>query len=194
MSQHTTTTSGAAIQRYKIDYREDEWGRRTSTPSGIPDAAGSWVRYADHVAALAAGQATAAQQGAVYAELPAPTASIGTDDAWHEAAMRAFADATHTLRASHGQAPARDLAAVIKGAADKMDAAVRCHPDAVDTLIHEALEILDGDREPDATPASHGQAPAYEAGWKDGYKQGAWSATAPTAKAAGAGIDLEKTS
>ena len=59
-------------------------------------------------AELAAGQATAAQQGAVYAELPAPTASIGTDDAWHEAAMHAFADATHTLRASHGQAPAGD--------------------------------------------------------------------------------------
>lgn len=57
-------------------------------------------------------------------------------------------------------APARDLAAVIKGAADKLDAAVRCHPNAVDTLIHEALEILDGDREPDATRASHGQAPA----------------------------------
>ena len=49
-------------------------------------------------AALAAGQATAAQQGAVYAELPAPTASIGTDDAWHEAAMRDFADRTHAAR------------------------------------------------------------------------------------------------
>ena len=47
-----------------------------------------------------------AEPGAVYAELPAPTASIGTDDAWHEAAMRDFADRTHTLRASHGQAPA----------------------------------------------------------------------------------------
>ena len=59
-------------------------------------------------------------------------------------------------------APARDLAAVIKGAADKLDAAVCCHPNAVDTLIHEALEILDGDREPDATPASRGQAPATQ--------------------------------
>ena len=39
-----------------------------------------------------------AQPGAVYAELPAPTASIGTDDAWHEAAMRDFADRTHALR------------------------------------------------------------------------------------------------
>jgi hypothetical protein len=59
-----TTTSGAAIQRYKIGYRADEWGQRSSTPSGILDASGSWVRYADHIAALAAGQATAAQQEA----------------------------------------------------------------------------------------------------------------------------------
>ena len=50
-----------AIQRYKIGYRSDEWGVRSSTPSGIPDASGSGVRYADHVTALAAGQATAAQ-------------------------------------------------------------------------------------------------------------------------------------
>ena len=57
----TTPTSGAAIQRYKIGYHSDEWGQRSSTPSGIPDASGSWVRYADHVNALAAGQATAAQ-------------------------------------------------------------------------------------------------------------------------------------
>lgn len=57
----TTPTSGAAIQRYKIGYHSDEWGQRSSTPSGIPDASGSWVRYADHVTALAAGQATAAQ-------------------------------------------------------------------------------------------------------------------------------------
>ena len=56
-----TPTSGAAIQRYKIGYHSDEWGQRSSTPSGIPDASGSWVRYADHVTALAAGQATAAQ-------------------------------------------------------------------------------------------------------------------------------------
>ena len=59
MNQDTTPTSGAAIQRYKIGYHADEWGQRSSTPSGIPDASGSWVRYADHVNALAAGQATA---------------------------------------------------------------------------------------------------------------------------------------
>ena len=57
---NTSTASGAAIQRYKIGYHADEWGQRSSTPSGIPDASGSWVRYADHVTALAAGQATAA--------------------------------------------------------------------------------------------------------------------------------------
>lgn len=66
----TTPTSGAAIQRYKIGYHADDWGQRSSTPSGIPDASGSWVRYADHVTALAAGQATAAQQEAAYAALP----------------------------------------------------------------------------------------------------------------------------
>jgi hypothetical protein len=44
------------------------------------------------------GAALGVEPGAVYAELPAPTASIGTDDAWHEAAMRDFADRTHALR------------------------------------------------------------------------------------------------
>lgn len=58
----TTHASGAAIQRYKICYHSYEWGPRSiTTTSGIPDASGSWVCYADHIAALAAGQATAAQ-------------------------------------------------------------------------------------------------------------------------------------
>ena len=59
-------------------------------------------------AALAAGQATAAQPGVVYAELPAPNypKSGGFPGTFAEAQMRAFADATHALRASHGQAPA----------------------------------------------------------------------------------------
>lgn len=61
MTTPRTPTSSAAIQRYKIGYHADEWGQRSSTPSGIPDASGSWVRYADHVTALAAGQAAAAQ-------------------------------------------------------------------------------------------------------------------------------------
>ena len=102
----TNTTSGAAIQRYKIGYHEDEWGQRSSTPSGIPDASGSWVRYADHVTALAAGQATAAQQGVAYAVLPEKYYLAGGEvPTWDAKQMYAFADATHTLRASHGQAP-----------------------------------------------------------------------------------------
>ena len=58
--------------------------------------------------ALAAGRATAAQPGVVYAELPAPNypKSGGFPGTFAEAQMRAFADATHALRASHGQAPA----------------------------------------------------------------------------------------
>ena len=60
-------------------------------------------------AALAAGQATAAQPGVVYAELPVPNypKSGGFPGTFAEAQMHAFADATHTLRAPHGQAPAK---------------------------------------------------------------------------------------
>lgn len=51
--QPDTTPIGAPAPRYKIGYRTDEWGERSSTPGGIPDPAGAWVRYDDHVAALA---------------------------------------------------------------------------------------------------------------------------------------------
>ena len=98
----TTPTSGAAIQRYKIGYHADEWGQRSSTPSGIPDTSGSWVRYADHVAALAAGHATAApthEQIAAYLE---STGAYVTNDATREAAI---AEAIDTDRAKRGQAP-----------------------------------------------------------------------------------------
>jgi hypothetical protein len=58
-------------------------------------------------AALAAGQATAAQQGAAYAALPEKYYLAGGEvPTWDAKQMRAFADAVHTLRASHGQAPA----------------------------------------------------------------------------------------
>ena len=56
------------IQRYKIGYHTDEWGMRSSTPSGIPDRAGAWVRYEDHVAAL------------VDAQQPAPSAAVALSD------------------------------------------------------------------------------------------------------------------
>ena len=131
----------------------------TNTPGLCLDS-GEFIPASELAAGspLAAGQATAAQ-----AVVPpnAITASIMRDDGGEApafclmAAYRSEKDAMDAF-ALIAAAPARDLAAVIKGAADKLDAAVRCHPNAVDTLIHEALEILDGDREPDA--ASHGQA------------------------------------
>ena len=58
-------------------------------------------------AALAAGQATA-PQGVAYAALPEPYCNAHDDadacypDMFSEQQMRAFADVTHTLRASHG--------------------------------------------------------------------------------------------
>ena len=58
-----------AIQRYKIGYHSDEWGQRSSTPIGIPDASGPWVRYEDHITALKAAQPVVVtpQPGAAYA-------------------------------------------------------------------------------------------------------------------------------
>ena len=151
----TPTTSGApdlpealrSIQRFEVvDCVDDK-----HVPAVIPKPHGQWVRYEDHVTALAAGQAvvqddvvalvraaqafvlepdshkkkleleamawgplaagqaTAAQQVVAYAALPAPNypKSGGFPGTFAEAQMRAFADATHALRASHGQAPAQ---------------------------------------------------------------------------------------
>ena len=53
MTDTTPAPIGAPVPRYKIGYRSDEWGERSSTPGGIPDPAGAWVRYDDHAAALA---------------------------------------------------------------------------------------------------------------------------------------------
>ena len=48
----------------------------------------------------------AAQQGAAYAELPEKYYLAGGEvPTWDAKQMHAFADATHTLRASHGRAP-----------------------------------------------------------------------------------------
>ena len=63
-----------------------------------------------HVMIAAAPAQPAAQQGAAYAALPEPYCNAHDDadacypDMFSEHQMRAFADATHTLRASHGQA------------------------------------------------------------------------------------------
>ena len=122
----TTPTSGAAdlpealrsIQRFEVvDCIDDK-----HVPAVIPNPHGPWVRYEDHIAALAAGQATAApaqpaaQQGVAYAALPTSNYAgrvyeegflIGTCPLYTADQMRSFADATYMLRASPGQAPAQ---------------------------------------------------------------------------------------
>lgn len=62
------------IARYKIGYATDSWGTRSSTPSGIPDHAGAWVRYEDHLAAL-----VEAQQPATHVQNPAEIAHVAGD-------------------------------------------------------------------------------------------------------------------
>ncbi len=96
-------------------------------------------------AALAAGRATAAQPGVVYAELPVPNypKSGGFPGTFAEAQMHAFADATHTLRASHGQAPASVLHLVHSAFAEIAMAfpkAFALHKVGIaDTAVREAL-------------------------------------------------------
>ena len=78
----------------------------------------------------------AAQQGAAYAALPEPDIAVGNDgrariytckdivgEPYYTAGqLRDFADATHALRASHGQAPA--------GAAEEIDKALNVYAQA----------------------------------------------------------------
>ena len=105
----TTPTSGAAdlltlIEAYaEARHRQGHSSYNTQTAAALQAVKD----------ALAAGQATAAQQGVAYAALPEPYCNAHDDagacypDMFSEHQMRAFADATHTLRASHGQAPAQ---------------------------------------------------------------------------------------
>ena len=161
----TTPASGAADLRTAAQAVVDRWD--TPLWKDVPATAEYIGRLR---AALAAGQATAAQPGVVYAELPdegepwrghkfkevqrgcwrcdcgktikevtsdqSTPASGGNypvmpkrytvDDDGEELftaeKMRAFADATHTLRASHGQAPA--------GAAEEIDKALNVYAQA----------------------------------------------------------------
>ena len=101
-----TTTSGAADLLDLIEaYAEARHRQGHSSYNAQTATALQAVKDA-----LAAGQATAAQQGVAYAALP----EYGINTASHAHfrvlgftadQMRAFADATHTMRASHGQAP-----------------------------------------------------------------------------------------
>ena len=150
MTKDTTPTSGAAdlpealrsIQRFEVvDCIDDK-----HVPAVIPKPHGPWVRYEDHIAALAAGQATAAQPGVVYAELPVPNypKSGGFPGTFAEAQMRAFADATHALRASHGQAPSGATEEVENLRKALVYAAFALH-DTPQYMLAQGITLIDGD-------------------------------------------------
>ncbi len=42
-----STQQPKALQRFKIGYPSDSWGERSSTPTGLPDPNGAWVRHED---------------------------------------------------------------------------------------------------------------------------------------------------
>ena len=112
MTQDTTPTSGAADLPDAMHMAE-----LLENPINVvcQKTAAAVLRHQhsefERLQALAAGQATAAQQGVAYAALPTSSHAgsflIGTCPLYTADQLRAFADATHTLRASHGQAPAQ---------------------------------------------------------------------------------------
>ena len=124
----TTTTSGAAdLPEALTEYLEAQDALDNREYAGInAEPYEKLVRSRNHARAalestLAAGQATAApaqpaaQQGVAYAALPTSSYAgrvyeegflIGTCPLYTADQLHAFADATHALRASHGQAPA----------------------------------------------------------------------------------------
>ena len=109
----TTPTSGAAIQPVLwvspeqfanfMDADEAQFGRYVPARK---TSAGNFT-----MPLFAAPAQPAAQQGAAYAALPTSSHAgsflIGTCPLYTADQLRAFADATHTLRAARGQAPAQ---------------------------------------------------------------------------------------
>jgi len=95
------------VQRYKIGYAADDWGMLSSTPSGLPDSYGSWVKYSDY-AALAALAAAPAQPVAeplkVFSKGPWTFRETGQDFSGADLDEAAFV--AYRERASRGQAPA----------------------------------------------------------------------------------------
>ena len=170
MTQDTTPASGAADLPEAL--RLADLFELESDPESLYRLAAAELR---RLHALAAGQATAAQQGAAYAALPTSSYAgrvyeegflIGTCPLYTADQMRAFADATHMLRASHGQAPAGATLYQIMAAAKELhainhptgepewDALRQCE---IDALRRRAERILKA-----AAPAAPAQ-PAAEA-------------------------------
>lgn len=154
-----------AIQRYKIGYHSDEWGVRSLSPTGIYDDAGPWVRYKDHIAALhrlhAENEALRTQQqecgNTPYDEGPFALAQ--------PVAQRGAADGFFLLLP---QRPKPEAPAGTAG---------------LDWDAYSGAQMLAFGRDcSDAAIAAlraQQPAPDYEAGWKDGYKHGAWSTQQP---------------
>ena len=94
--------------------------------------------------ALAAGQATAAQQGVAYAALPEKYYLAGGEvPTWDAKQMHAFADATYALRASHGQAQAGvTLRSMIEGMSVSVDVSTGDH-DAGHRYFGTVTEVME---------------------------------------------------
>ena len=126
----TTPTIGTADLPGALTVAVDCWFAKNTGLGGCSDKDVRELADIFRIHALAAGQATAAQAVAepakndtAYAELPEPDIAVGNDgraliytskdivgEPYYAAdQLRAFADATHALRASHGQAPASVL-------------------------------------------------------------------------------------
>ena len=87
MTKPTPHGQVPAIQRYKIGYASDEWGMGSSTPSGIKDQAGPWVRYEDHADLVAAIRTQRpAPSGATYKD-STPGLHVGDSafESWYSA-------------------------------------------------------------------------------------------------------------
>ena len=91
----TTPTSGAADLPEALHRVIDDFERRER---GIPQAHIAAALVTELRAVLAAGQATAAQQGAAYAELPMQFACSGVFPVYSADQMRDFADRTYAMR------------------------------------------------------------------------------------------------
>ena len=127
------------------------------------------------IESLRAAQPAGAQQpGAVYAALPEKYYLAGGEvPTWDEKQMRAFADATHTLRASHGQAPAQAAPAAVAGP-------VVNRATVIEWLDANDIEVTDRQMDglfhfaaPTTQPAPGEQnESAYQRGYMDGMAKG----------------------
>ena len=85
-----------------------------------------------------------AEVNMAYAELPPRYYLVGgVEKAWDHQQMHAFADATHTLRASHGQAPAgATLRSMIEGMSVSLDVSTGDH-DAGHRYFGTVTEVME---------------------------------------------------